>query len=90
MFSSERLVGYWEPSDDRIHPQFGNSNAMTSLLLAKANFSSSPKCYNCVLQQNASGLVEVVSVRSIAQSEPIVCWFADSYLKNIKSEHECI
>jgi len=90
MFSGDRLVGYWdmneEASDCAASSSSTSKNNDTTAIIHKLNFNSNPRCYNCIIQQNPSGLIELVSVRNIAQSEQVVCWFADSYFKNIKSK----
>ena len=87
MFSSDHLVGYWDMNEEKTVPSnLTKTNNESALILNRLNFNPSSRCYNCVIQQNASGLIELVSVRNIMQNEQIVCWFADSYFKNIKSK----
>ena len=83
MFFNERLIGYLDTND---LSQSVNSDSSASLILNKTNFNANPKCYNCVLQQSACGLIELVCLKDVAHNEPLVCWFAEPYLKNIKSK----
>jgi len=42
--------------------------------------------YNCVVQSNPiNGCLELQTVKQIMENEKIICWFSDSYLKNIKN-----
>ena len=84
MFSSEKLVGYWDTNEETSTSSVSKSE--TGLILNKSNFNSNPKGFNCVLQQNASGFIELVSVKCISPGEQIICWLAEPYLKNIKSK----
>ena len=86
MFSGDHLVGYWDMMEEKTSHVPKSTQNDATLILNRINFNSNLKCYNCVLQQNSSGLIEIVSVRNIAQNEQIICWFAESYYKNIKSK----
>ena len=86
MFFNERLVGYLDMNDVESSTPTNASHTDATLFLNKVNFNAHSKNYNCVLQQNACGLVEIVCHKDVMASEPLVCWFAEPYLKNIKSK----
>ncbi len=55
-----------------------------NMYIGKVNFR--PVNFNCILNNvSSSGILEIVACKDININEEIVCWFSDSYLKNIKS-----
>ncbi len=55
-----------------------------NMCIGKVNFK--PVNFNCVLNNvSSSGILEIVACKDININEEIVCWFSDTYLKNIKS-----
>ena len=42
--------------------------------------------YNCLIQSNMNGQIEMIANRDLLPNEEIICWFTEIYLKNIKSK----
>jgi hypothetical protein len=77
VFLNEKLIGYLDMNN-----QIGELN----LILNKSNFNS--KSFNCLLQTNVTnGLLEMYTCKDLMPNEQIVCWFAESFLKNLKSNY---
>jgi hypothetical protein len=45
-----------------------------------------PVNFNCLIQSNMNGQIEMIANRDLLPNEEIICWFSEIYLKNIKSK----
>lgn len=55
-------------------------------LLNKTTFA--PSNYNCIIQPSQLGnSLELIAIKDIQANQELVCWFSESYLKNIKSKN---
>lgn len=74
---NDRLVGYLD------------TNNHSDELLNPKHFS--PTNFNCILQSNqTNGLVELTNIRDVHPNEPLVCWFAEAYLNNLKQNSKLL
>lgn len=61
-----------------------STNDLIVKILNKQNFRMSN--YNCVLESNIkTGVLELMSVKELCPDEPLIIWFSEPYLANIKS-----
>jgi hypothetical protein len=59
-----------------------NVNVLSSLCKIKLSANE----HNCVLQCAPSGLIEITAARHLQPNEEVICWFAESYMRNIQSK----
>ena len=85
VFSHDRVLGYLDMNHSINETISSGGDNQLLHLLNKSTFNSVE--FNCVIGSNAdSGCLELTASRDIMPGELIVCWFNETYLKNIKSK----
>lgn len=84
IFLNEKLLGYVDLNHELANCNTNLSPDFQLFLLNKIQFD--PINYNSLIQSNLNGQIELVACQDIQSNEEIICWFSESYLKNIKSK----
>lgn len=82
MFLNDKLLGYLDMNYESLNTNSQVTDAQL-FVLNKINFDSNN--HNCLIQSNENGQIEIIASRDIQTNEEIICWFSETYLKNIKS-----
>ena len=64
-----------------------NSQMIEQQLFALNKLAFDPFNFNSFLQSNLNGQLELIASKDLLPNEEIICWFSDTYIKNIKSKH---